>query len=115
MSGGVWERFQRSLPVGRVRPPGRSGSYRFGRASLPRRPESAPMPAFEVLPPGSDAPVRLRAAAAADALRRALDLPPDAAVALDPPEAGSGWQTATADGRAAGRVRPQNRMRFRRD
>ena len=36
-------------------------------------------------------------------------------VALGEAEAGSGWQAVTVDGDAWGRIRPRDRMRFRRD
>ena len=70
------------------------------------------MPQFE-LAPAAAAPVFVRARTDLDAVRRHLG---DAAeVALAEPEAGSGWRAVTVSGAAWGRVRPRDRMRFRRD
>ena len=69
------------------------------------------MPQFEVQP-GDGPPSFVRARDAEDAVRRQSGA---AAVALSDAEPGSGWQAATADGEPWGRVRPRDRMRFRRD
>ena len=69
------------------------------------------MPQFEVAQHGQD-PVFVRARDAADAVGRRSGA---AAVALADAEPGSGWQDATVDGEPWGRVRPRDRMRFRRD
>ena len=75
------------------------------------------MPQFEVVRAGRP-PAFVRATDAEDAVRRHADLPagPDRQpVALAEPEAGTGWQDVTVDGVMWGRVRPRDRMRFRRD
>jgi hypothetical protein len=50
-----------------------------------------------------------------DAVRRALVLDPGARVELGRPEGASAWQDVLVDGAPAGRGRPHQRMRFRRD
>ncbi len=72
------------------------------------------MPQFETERPGAPAET-LRARDAADAVRRAANLPADAAVAVAAPAGPDGWCEATWNGAPAGRVRPHARMRFRRD
>ncbi|WP_412063371.1 hypothetical protein [Rubrivirga sp. IMCC45206] len=68
------------------------------------------MPQFEIeTREGSAAFVRARTAA------EAVGRQQDGEVALAEPEAGSGWQAVTVDGQPWGRVRPRDRMRFRRD
>ena len=73
------------------------------------------MPQFETEPPGGGPPAVLRATDAADAVRRALGLPPETPVDLGAPAPRDAWAEATAGGAPAGRVRPHARMRFRRD
>ncbi|MDT0630588.1 hypothetical protein RQM47_13695 [Rubrivirga sp. S365] len=71
------------------------------------------MPQFETAPlNGPSAFVRARSAegAVADAAGRDVE-----AVEVGDAEAGSGWREATVDGAPWGRVRPRDRMRFRRD
>ena len=72
------------------------------------------MPQFEVAP-ASESPRFVRARDPEAAVRSAARLGAEAAVSLGDPEAGSGWQAASVDGEAWGRVRPRDRMRFRRD
>ena len=72
------------------------------------------MPQFEVAPASGD-PRFVRARSAEDAVRTAARLAAGTPVALADPEAGSGWAEAEVDGAAWGRVRPRDRMRFRRD
>ena len=81
------------------------------------------MPQFELEAAGQPATF-VRARSPEDAVRRALG-PPDAsasdsdrqspALAVGEAEAGTGWQEVTVDGLPWGRVRPRDRMRFRRD
>lgn len=73
-----------------------------------------PMPTFETERPGAP-PETLRARDAADAVRRAHNVPADAVVAVADPSGPDGWCEATVNGTPAGRVRPHARMRFRRD
>lgn len=72
------------------------------------------MPQFEVAPASGDAQF-VRARSAEEAVRTVARLGADADVALADPEAGSGWADAEVEGVAWGRVRPRDRMRFRRD
>ena len=72
------------------------------------------MPQFEVQP-RDQRPVFVRARSAEGAVRAAARLGDGAAVSLADPEAGSGWADAEVDGVPWGRVRPRDRMRFRRD
>ena len=68
------------------------------------------MPQFEVQP--VDQPARfVRARSPEDAARQlgAAD------AALGDPEDGTGWRSVTHGGETWGRVRPRDRMRFRRD
>ena len=68
------------------------------------------MPQFEVQP--ADQPARfVRARSPEDAVRQ-LDADADA---LGDPEDGTGWRSVTQGGEPWGRVRPRDRMRFRRD
>jgi len=79
------------------------------------------MPQYEIAPT-SGPTVFVRARSEADAVARhlagldveapGLEAP---AVALGEPEPGSGWREVRVDGGAWGRVRPRDRMRFRRD
>ena len=69
------------------------------------------MPQFEVEPQDQPA-VSVRARSEADAVARQSGAD---AVELGDPEPGSGWRTVSVDGRPWGRVRPRDRMRFRRD
>lgn len=73
------------------------------------------MPQFEVETPARTRFVRARDAA--DAVRRAAPdaLAAAADVALGPAARGTGWCDVTVDGALWGRVRPRDRMRFRRD
>ena len=73
------------------------------------------MPQFETEPPEGSPPRVLRATDAADAVRRALSLPPETPVAIGDPSPRDAWAEVTAAGEPAGRVRPHARMRFRRD
>ncbi len=68
------------------------------------------MPQFE-LEPREGAATFVRARSAAEAVGREQG----GDVVLGEPEAGSGWQAVTVDGEVWGRVRPRDRMRFRRD
>lgn len=76
------------------------------------------MPQFEVAF-ASGPPVFVRARDPEDAVRRAVTEAAGAAVnaALEvgDPEAGTGWMEVSHDGESWGRVRPRDRMRFRRD
>ena len=70
------------------------------------------MPQFELAP--TSGPVAfVRARSAEDAVRR--QVPEAGAVDLGEPEAGPGWQEVRVGGAVWGRVRPRDRMRFRRD
>ncbi len=70
------------------------------------------MPQFELAP--TSGPVTFaRARSAEDAVRRQLAV--DDAVEIGEAEAGSGWQEVRVGGQPWGRVRPRDRMRFRRD
>lgn len=76
-----------------------------------------PVPQFEYAPAGHE-PHHLRGRTAEDAVRRAVGVPADRTVTLTPSadRAGlEGWLDVEIDGVPAGRVRPHNRMRFRRD
>ena len=68
------------------------------------------MPQYEVEPRDRPA-VFVRARSDHDAAERQSG----AAVALGEPEPGSGWREVRAGGEVWGRVRPRDRMRFRRD
>ncbi len=74
------------------------------------------MPQFELEASGQPAAF-VRARSPEDAVRRALGGPDrqSAALAVGEAEAGTGWQEVTVDGEPWGRVRPSDRMRFRRD
>lgn len=72
------------------------------------------MPQFETAPADAD-PQMVRARTPEDAVRQRAGLAAGAAVAVGEAEAGSGWSEVTVDGRPWGRVRPRDRMRFRRD
>jgi hypothetical protein len=50
-----------------------------------------------------------------DAVRRALELDGDTRVALGDPDGAAAWREVLVDGARAGRGRPHQRMRFRRD
>jgi hypothetical protein len=50
-----------------------------------------------------------------DAVRRALELGPAAPVALGDPDGAAAWREIVIGGAPAGRGRPHQRMRFRRD
>ena len=71
------------------------------------------MPQFEVQPSGQPARF-VRARSPEDAVRQ-LDAADAAAAALGDPEDGTGWRSVTLGGQPWGRVRPRDRMRFRRD
>lgn len=75
------------------------------------------MPQFEMEEVGLDRRFTelARGLSPEDAIRRALDL--DASVVVDVETTADlhGWQKVQIDGRAAGRIRPHQRMRFRRD
>ena len=70
------------------------------------------MPQFE-LAPASGAPAFVRARSAADAVRRHLGDVTE--VEVGEAEAGTGWSEVTVASVPWGRVRPRDRMRFRRD
>ena len=71
------------------------------------------MPQFELQPADQPA-VFVRARTSEEALRRHLgDEGGD--LALTAAEAGTGWQAVSVDGAEWGRIRPRDRMRFRRD
>ncbi|HEX9950364.1 MAG TPA: hypothetical protein VGB53_01225 [Rubricoccaceae bacterium] len=72
------------------------------------------MPQFETERPGAPNQT-VRARDAADAVRRAAEVPDTAQVDIGPPTGPDGWADATIDGTPAGRVRPHARMKFRRD
>ena len=75
------------------------------------------MPQFEIQRRAA-APAFVRARSAQDAVRRHAELPADPgrqSIALAGAEPGTGWQAVTVDGEPWGRVRPRDRMRFRRD
>ena len=61
------------------------------------------------------APRLVRGRSAEDAVRRALALEGAAVVEVGEAAQGSGWSALHVDGEARGRVRPRDRMRFRRD
>ena len=79
------------------------------------------MPQFEVsFTEGGT--VFVRAHDAGDAVREAINqanretgLAINAAFEVGDPEPGTGWMDASMDGEVWGRVRPRDRMRFRRD
>jgi len=50
-----------------------------------------------------------------EAVRRAGQVPDDSALVIGPEADREGWQDVAVDGAPAGRVRPHQRMRFRRD
>lgn len=68
------------------------------------------MPQFEVQPSGAPAQW-VRARSVEDALHQ-LDVP---AAEVGEAEAGTGWRAVVVEGETWGRVRPRDRMRFRRD
>ncbi len=71
------------------------------------------MPQFEVQPHDQSSAF-VRARTDLDAVRR--HLASDASdVTLGEAEAGSGWRAVAVEGAGWGRVRPRDRMRFRRD
>lgn len=72
------------------------------------------MPQFETRPHNGDAAM-IRARTPADAVRQRAGLADDADVEVGEAEAGSGWCEVAVGGAAWGRVRPRDRMRFRRD
>ncbi len=72
------------------------------------------MPQFEVDPAHVPSQM-IRARTAAAAVRQSAGLADAAAVEVGEPEAGSGWAEVTVGGERWGRVRPRDRMRFRRD
>lgn len=71
------------------------------------------MPQFELDTDGAARLVRGRSAD--DAVRRALALPEAARVEFGEPEGGTQWAELRVDGAPRGRLRPRDRMRFRRD
>ena len=71
------------------------------------------MPQFEVEPRDHPATF-VRARSEADAVARHLDADA-AAVEVGEPEPGAGWRDVSVGGEPWGRVRPRDRMRFRRD
>ena len=74
------------------------------------------MPQYEVeLSRPTRIRTRQRGLDPADAVRQAADLPADAQVAVEAEADLKGWSAVTVEGEAAGRVRPHQRMRFRRD
>ncbi len=72
------------------------------------------MPQFETQPANADATM-VRARTPADAVRQCAGLPEGTPVEMGEVEPGSGWSEVTVDGAVWGRVRPRDRMRFRRD
>ena len=77
------------------------------------------MPQFEIetaAAPGPSAgpPALTRGRTPEEAFRQAAGVPDTAALELDPADR-EGWHVARVDGVEAGRVRPHQRMRFRRD
>ncbi len=50
-----------------------------------------------------------------EAIRRATDVPDAVEIAVEAEADVHGWQTVLFDGAPMGRVRPHQRMRFRRD
>ena len=70
------------------------------------------MPQFEIQPAAAAAPERVRARDAEGAVRAAAG---EGRVELGEAALGSGWREARVGGEPWGRVRPVDRMRFRRD
>lgn len=74
------------------------------------------MPQYELDQVGPDGfSGRTRARTPEEAVRRALNLPADTDVAVADNADLKGWQTVRIDGEEVGRVRPHQRMQFRRD
>lgn len=74
------------------------------------------MPQYELDDVGPDQFTgRMRGRTPEEAVRRALDLSEDAEVDVDENADLRGWQAVRIDGVPAGRVRPHQRMQFRRD
>ena len=74
------------------------------------------MPQYELDNVGPDGfSGRTRGRTPEEAVRRALDLPADADISVSDAATLKGWQTVRIDGEEAGRVRPHQRMQFRRD
>ncbi|MEM0961988.1 MAG: hypothetical protein AAGK21_05520 [Bacteroidota bacterium] len=69
------------------------------------------MPQFEIEPQGQPATF-VRARSDEDAVRRQTGADD---VTLGEAEPGAGWRSASVGGEVWGRVRPRDRMRFRRD
>ena len=80
------------------------------RAAPPALPPR-PMPQFETAPLDGD-PAFVRARSPEDAVAKAAG---GGAVEVGEAAPGSGWREAAVDGEPWGRVRPRDRMRFRRD
>lgn len=100
-------------PAGGAAPKVRDPPPRPPGWSPPPRKTAPPVPQFETAPLNGPAVfVRARSAegAVADVAGRGAE-----AVRLGDAEAGSGWREASVDGAPWGRVRPRDRMRFRRD
>ena len=72
------------------------------------------MPQYETEPAGAD-PAMVRARTPSDAVRQQAGLADGTSVEIGEVEAGSGWAEVLVDGAVWGRVRPRDRMRFRRD
>ena len=74
------------------------------------------MPQFELAQVGPGAFSGLvRGRTPEEAVRQATGMPPDAELQVSPEADVQGWQAVTMEGEPSGRVRPHQRMRFRRD
>jgi hypothetical protein len=74
------------------------------------------MPQYELDDVGPDhVSGRTRGRTPEEAVRRALDLSDETEVGVDEEADLRGWQAVRIDGEPAGRVRPHQRMQFRRD
>ncbi|NNF57171.1 MAG: hypothetical protein HKN04_02925 [Rhodothermaceae bacterium] len=78
--------------------------------------DAQPMPQFELEQVGPDGFSGLvRARTPEEAIRHAATLAEKCTVTLVPEADVQGWQGVQVDGAPSGRVRPHQRMRFRRD
>ena len=74
------------------------------------------MPQYELDAVGPDRVTDLRRGRTPEgAVRTALGVGDDVAVEVGPAEGAEGWRAVRVDGVASGRIRPHQRMRFRRD
>ena len=85
-----------------------------GGAKLRAAPPPPPVPQFETAPLDGPA-VFVRARSPEDAVRDAAGRGGAVDVEVGAAAPGSGWRDAAVDGEPWGRVRPRDRMRFRRD